>query len=387
MTAKKRTSLSFLSLPLSLFAHFVLVCSYSLCFAAAVNQPTGCLPLPSALKIDQSWGGTAVRFGAVESTSAIYIGYYDSYRWLAVSQIDKCTGQVKKIRLNSRFLGWDAHNYVTLALDKQGLVHLAGNMHVSPLVYARMAKPDDLESLTELGSTTGASQDRTTYPRFFRLPDDALGFSYRYGQSGNGVEIIERFDGAAWKRLLDHPLFAPVDGQMPVNAYPTDYVMGPDGYFHVAWVWRVGLVETNFNVNYARSKDLQHWENSNGKALPLPITPNNAELVDPVPQGQGLFNNIQLGFDGDARPVISYLKFDDKGASQLFHARRESDGWKIHQSTRWTYRWDPRGGGTIPSEISFSGLVWRDGVLVERVTQPEAGSNVTLNYDPNTLAN
>lgn len=382
----EKSVMHFRLVPLGLLGQFMLACLCVPSPAAADNQPIDCLSLPPTLKVDQSWGGTAVRFGTVESASAIYIGYYDADRWLAVSKIDKCTGQVKKVRLNSRFVGWDAHNSVTMALDKQGLVHVAGNMHVTPLVYARMTKPEDIESLTVLRSTTNASQDRTTYPRFFSLPDGTLGFSYRYGQSGNGVEIIESFDGAAWKRLLDRPLFAPADGQMPVNAYPTDYVMGPDGYFHVAWVWRVGMVETNFNVNYARSKDLRHWENSYGKAMPLPMTPNNAELVDPVEQGQGLFNNIQLGFDRDARPVISYLKFDDKGASQLFHARREADGWKIRQSTHWSYRWDPRGAGTIPVEISFNGVVWRDGLLVERVTQPETGRNVTLNYDPNTLA-
>lgn len=354
----------------------------------AAAEQGGCVSLPTMLKVDQVWGGTAVRFGAVESALAVYIGYYDADRWLAVSQINKCTGRIAKVRLNSRFLGWDSHNYITMALDKEGLLHIAGNMHVSPLVYAHMSKPDNLESLRTLQPTTGASQDRTTYPGFLSFPDGALGFSYRDGQSGNGVEIIERFDGATWQRWLDRPLFAPATPQDSVSAYATGYVKGPDAYFHVAWVWRANYkVETNFSVNYARSKDLRHWEDSSGRALTLPITPINAELVDSVPQGQGLFNNIRLGFDADARPVISFLKFDDKGASQLFHARRESDGWKIHQSTQWTYRWDPRGGGTIPSEISFSGLVWRDGLLVERVTHPEAGSNVTLNYDPNTLAN
>jgi hypothetical protein len=250
-----------------------------------------------------------------------------------------------------------------------------------------MSKPDDLDSIQSLQPTTGTNQNRTTYPRFFYFPNGALGLSYRDGQSGNGVEIIDRFDNATWQRWLDSPLFGPVTAKEHVNAYATDYIRNPDGYFHVAWVWRKnGNVETNFNINYARSKDLQHWEDSSGKSLKLPITPINAELVDPVPQGQGLFNNIKLGFDGDARPVISYLKFDKLGASQLFHARREAEGWNIHQSTHWSYRWDPRGGGTIPNEISFSGLVWRDGLLVERVKHPETGGNVTLNYDPQTLA-
>ena len=357
------------------------------CMVGAVAEHVACAPLPAQLKVDQVWGGTKLNFGTVESSSSIYIGYYDTDRWLAVSQVNKCTGAIRKVRLNSRFTGWDAHNYVTMALDKDGLVHMSGNMHVSKLIYSRMSKLDDLESLQTLQPITGGIQDRTTYPKFFYFSDGTLGFSYRYGQSGDGVEVIDRFDGTVWERWLDKPLFASAAGQKPVNAYHTGYILGPDGNFHVAWVWRANQnANTNVNVNYARSKDLKNWVSSDGKALTLPITPINAEVVDPVSQGQGLFNNIRLGFDGDARPVISYLKFDTKGSSQLFHARREIDGWKIHQSTQWKYRWNPQGGGTIPAEISFSGLIWRDGLLLERVTHVEIGRNVTFNYEASTLS-
>ena len=361
-----------------------LCCQYP---ALAADEPHTCVPLPAALKVDQVWGGTAVRFSALESATSIYAAYYDTDRWLSVSQIDKCTGQVKKVRLNSRFLGWDAHNYITMALDKEGRVHLAGNMHVSPLVYAHMTRPDDLESLQYLQRITDANQDRTTYPRFFQFQDKSLGFSYRDGQSGNGAEILMRFDGMAWQRWLNKPLFGPASAQQHVNAYATDFVKGPDGYFHVAWVWRVnGNVETNFNVNYARSKDLRLWETSLGKPLTLPITPLNAEVADAVPQKSGLFNNIKLGFDGDGRPVISYLKFDDKGATQLFHSRLDASGWETHQASQWHYRWDPRGGGTIQPEISFNALIWRDGMLLGRISHPQAGNSGTFDFNVQSLA-
>jgi len=365
---------------------FLLLALTSLCACAVAGEQRTCVPLPTTLNVNQVWGGTSLRFGAVESAAAIYIGYYDTERWLAVSQVNKCTGLIKKVRLNSRFTGWDAHNYIVMAMDKEDRVHIAGNMHVTPLVYSRMAKADDLDSLKALQLTTDANQGHTTYPRFFNFPDGALGLSYRDGQSGNGVEIIDRFDGTAWQRWLAQPLFGPASAKEHVNAYTTDYVKGPDDYFHVAWVWRVNSnVETNFNVNYARSKDLRVWETSKGEALTLPITPLNAEAVDLVSQGSGLFNNIKLGFDDEARPVISYLKFDEMGSTQLFHARLEAAGWKVYQSSHWSYRWDPRGGGTIPAEISFSGLVSRDGLLVEHVKHPEVNGTVTLNYDLQTL--
>jgi hypothetical protein len=343
-----------------------------------------CKSLPAVLGIDRVWGGTRVRFSAVETNSSIYISYYDQDRYLSISKVDKCTHQVSKIRLPSRFVGWDTHNYVALAVDKAGRVHVAGNMHNSPLVYSRMSEPENLESMSQLTSMVGVEEERSTYPLFFRFPDGALGFSYRSGEAGNGKEILNRFDGEKWSRWLDQPLFAPEDEKHPINAYHTGFITGPDGFYHVAWVWHKYFAENSFHINYAKSNDLKNWQDSRGGKLTLPITPANAEIVDPVPRGNGLLNSIRLGFDNEGRPVISYLKFDAHGFSQLFHARKEMEGWKCTQSTDWRYRWDPRGSGTPPSPISFSGIAVRDGLLLEHVRHPEIGS-VTFKYQPETL--
>jgi hypothetical protein len=277
-----------------------------------------CRPISSDTYVDQTWGGTRIKFSAIESPSAIYIGYYDAERWLAVSEIDKCTGKVNKVRLPSRFDGWDSHNYITLALDDRHRLHVAGNMHGSPLTYARMERSGDLGSMKTLRSMSGGDEQRTTYPNFFRFADGALGFSYRSGGSGDGKEILNRFDGHQWRRWLDSPLFDSLPGAPSISAYSTGYISGPDGYFHIAWVWRdTPAVETNFHVNYARSKDLRHWEDSNGKTIALPITLGNAEVVDPVGQMRGLYNNIKLGFDSERRPVISYIKFDQQGLTPM----------------------------------------------------------------------
>ena len=358
---------------------------YTQAWAGDFSVSPLCRPMAADMIIDRVWGGTRVGFGTLDNTDFIYLGYYDGDRWLTVSQINKCNGIIQKVRLPSRFAGWDSHNSVALALDGAGRLHVAGNMHASPLVYARMDEPDNLRSLSVLKPLLGIEEERTTYPNFFRFPDGSLGFSYRSGQSGNGSEIVNRFDGTKWSRWIDQPLFAPSTVKQHVNAYHTGFVTGSDGFFHIAWVWRENAnVETNFNVSYARSHDLKTWESSTGAFIALPITPSNAEVVDNVPKGSGLFNNIRLGFDTQGRAVISYLKFDTQGFSQLFHAKREADDWKIVQSTDWTYRWDPRGGGTIPSEISFSGLMARQSHLMERVRHPEIGS-VTLKYTPSTL--
>jgi hypothetical protein len=353
----------------------------SMVFAAPPGDSgKNCVGLSPEILIDHAWGGVRDKFDAVEDKRFIYIGYYDSERWLSIVQINKCTGEQKKVRMPSRFEGWDAHNYITLALDNGNRLHVAGNMHASPLVYSRMSEPDDLTGLDALQPMVGSDESQATYPSFFRFADGTLGFSYRSGRSGDGVELINRLEGNHWIRWTNVPVFAPGSKKDTVNAYPTDFVFGPDGYFHVAWVWRANPnVETNFNVNYAKSRDLRVWKDSLGRVLELPITPETGEVVDPVSQGQGLLNNIRLGFDGAGRPVISYLKFDKSGATQLFHARREKNGWNLVAASEWTYRWELKGRGTIRSEISFSGVSMNEGHLLERVHQPEIGTK-TFEY-------
>lgn len=357
----------------------------TLALCSHAKEVLGCAPLPATLKIDDTWGGTRVRAASIETENYIYIAYYDNNRWLSIAQVEKCTGTLRKVRLPSQFKGWDAHNYVTLAMDSQGRLHVAGNMHVSPLVYARMDRPDDLDSLKQLRSQIGTNEERTTYPKFFKDAAGNLIFTYRDGSSGDGDQILNRLDGDTWRRVLDKPLFGAASQTDHANAYATDIDRRPDGFFHTAWVWRqTPNVETNYDVNYARSRDLVHWEDAFGKPLMLPITPRNSPIVDKIPERSGLFNNIRLSTGVQGEPIISYLKFDNSGYSQLYHAIFRNNKWEIHQSSSWTYRWAPQGGGSIPMEISFGGVKAADGKLTESIRQPEIKSQIAT-YDNNTL--
>jgi BNR repeat-containing family member len=138
-----------------------------------------------------------------------------------------------------------------------------------------------------------------------------------------------------------------------MNAYLRGPTLGPDGFFHLVWVWRdTPDCATNHDLSYARSKDLIHWETSSGQSLKLPITLATAEIIDPVPVKGGMINgNTAIGFDREDRVVISYHKFDQNGKTQIYNARRENDQWKIYQATNWDYRWYFSGGGSISFEI------------------------------------
>lgn len=84
---------------------------------------------------------------------------------------------------------------------------------------------------------TNMEEERCTYPRFMVGSDGQLLFMYRSGRSGNGRSFFNRYDLASqtWSRFLDTPLF---DGEELRNAYPIGPLKGPDGKFHIIWVWR-----------------------------------------------------------------------------------------------------------------------------------------------------
>ncbi|MBT3201907.1 MAG: hypothetical protein HN350_18560, partial [Phycisphaerales bacterium] len=256
-------------------------------------------------------------------------------------------------------VGWDSHNRITMVVDDDGCIHLSGNMHCVPLIYFRMSKPGDIASFKRIRSMTGKNEKRCTYPKFMRGGAGELIFHYRDGGSGNGNEIYNVYDHKTktWRKLLDKPL---TDGRGKMNAYMHGPKLGPDGYFHMTWMWRdTPDCRTNHDISYARTKDLLHWENAAGKAIKLPITlgVTKGVVIDPVPSGGGIINVTgYAGFDSKKRVVVSYHKYDAKGNLQAYVARFQDGKWKISCVTDWNYRWEFKGNGSINVEVRVSAI-------------------------------
>lgn len=352
---------------------------------APAAAQTGTLPEAQAIDIAPVWSGHPVGFALLTVGRRQYVAFYDADRKMTVAARSLDQRQWQMARLPS-VLGWDSHNYVTMAVDAQGHLHVSGNMHCVPLVYFRTERPGDIESFRPEPAMVGRNEQRCTYPRFLRGSAGELIFTYRDGRSGNGDQYFNVYDPAAqrWRRLIDSPLFS---GEGKMNAYFVGPVQDASGVFHVCWVWRnTPDCATNHDLCYARSKDLVRWETSDGRPLALPITLAKAEVVDPVPPGGGMINgNTRIGFDAQGRPVISYHKFDAGGRTQLYNARREADGWRIYQTSRWDYRWQFEGGGSMRFEIGFGPVVARaDGSLTQSWQHIKHGSGMWT-LDPQTL--
>ena len=343
-------------------------------------------------KVEQSWdiaevpSGFPVGFCLLTAGKTQYVAYYDKLRRMTIASrtldSNKWTYQVLPSKV-----GWDSHNGITMAMDDNGDLHVSGNMHCVPLIYFRTEKPGDITTLKKL-SMTGNAENRCTYPKFMRDADNRLIFHYRDGGSGRGNEIYNVYDlkTKTWTRLLDTPL---TDGQGKMNAYMSGPVRGPDGLFHMIWVWRdTPDCATNHHLSYARSKDLIHWESAFGDKVNLPLTISEKKLwVDPIPSGGGIINGgAKLSFDGDNRPIVNYHKSDKDGNMQIYVARPENDKWVRHQLTDWDKAVKFSGSGSMPFiGIRISALSQvEDGLLTMTYRHRDYG-NGRLVIDEETL--
>lgn len=337
--------------------------------------------------IDRVWSGHPVGFALLVEEGHQFVAYYDQERRLTVLGRKLGSSQWTRIQppgapsahgRDSNVTGWDSHNYLRLALDRDGFVHLSGNMHVDPLVYYRTNEPFDISTLQRVDRMTGDREQRCTYPVFFKTAAGDLVFRYRDGSSGNGSDLYNIYDPStrAWRRLLGTPL---LDGEGKRNAYALDPVLGPDGRFHLVWMWRdTPDCATNHTVSYARSRDFQHWENSRGEPLALPITLATGEVIDGTRPGGGLINmTFNLGFDPQQRPVVVYHRYDAQHRSQAYAARPQAGagGWEVGQLSDWNFTWAFSGVGSIAAEVALGAPhVEVDGSLRVDFSTAAAGS-------------
>jgi len=326
--------------------------SLAVCLAlvavAPLNAAESVWKIADRIDVDRVPSWFPVGFSLLTHGDRQYAAYYDAEHRMTVAARSLGSREWRRHRLDSK-VGWDSHNYVTMAVDSAGDLHLSGNMHCVPLIYFRTMTPGDITTFQRL-PMTGQNEQRCTYPRFLNDADGRLVFQYRDGGSGNGRRFFNVYnpESEQWSRLVDSPLF---EGEGLRNAYPHGPVVGPDDRFHMMWVWRdTPDCATNHNRSYARSRDLVHWETAGGGAVKLPITLNTeGVIVDPVPSGGGMINGgAKLVFDSRNRPLIAYHKNDTNGNMQVFLTRFEGGKWVRRAITNWDKPVHFAGSGSMP---------------------------------------
>jgi hypothetical protein len=283
--------------------------------------------------------------------STQYAAFYDadSRVVLAKRELDSTAWQLRKTPLKGNTQ--DAHNSISIAIDGQGILHLAWNHHNSQLQYCRSNALGSLE-LEPTQAMIGNMEARVSYPEFYNLPNGDLLFAYRDGSSGNGNLILNRYEvkTAKWSRLQDNL----ISGEGQRNAY-WQLAVDRKGTIHLSWVWReTPDVATNHDLCYATSSDGgRTWQRASGQQYQLPITATTAEIVWHIPQGSELINQTSMTVDSKGRPYIAtYWRPRGESVPQYFVTYHDGAGWKLSQVTRRTSAFSLSGQGTRRIPIS-----------------------------------
>jgi hypothetical protein len=319
---------------ISLASAFVLYTCIAGVLSAQEKSPSQ-YEIEESLDIAEVVSDFRVGFCLLTACEHQYAAYYDKQRRMTVASRELDSKEWTYQMLPSE-VGWDSHNYITMAVDNDGHLHVSGNMHAVELVYFRSEKPWDITTLKRF-AMIGEQENRATYPHFLTNPQGQLIFNYRDGGSGRGNHIYNKYNTKTrtWSRMLDSPL---LDGEGARNAYPSGPTLGPDGWYHMLWVWRdTPDCATNHHLSYARSKDLIHWESAFGEKIPLPMVLGEKQSwVDPIPSGGGIINGgAKLSFGSNGSPLIAYHKSDADGNMQIYVARPDDGKWVLHPQTKW----------------------------------------------------
>ncbi len=324
------------------------------------------------ITIDSVWAGHPVGFCLYTHGERQYIAYYNANRNMVVGQrnldddeFDLYIMPVTKRETSggtSTVLNWDSHNSVTIGIDKDGFIHLSGNMHCHPITYFKSTQANNISTLAQEMSMVGSQEQRCTYPHFMLTKEGELLFHYRDGGSGNGNEIYNIYscEAGKWSRMLNVPL---TDGQGLMNAYQTQPTLMKDGWYHVYWVWRdTPDCSTNHDLSYMKSPDLKNWFNAFDEAVELPATlDEKSVIVDPIPVKGGIINlAAKLCLNENNKPVFVYHKYDLEGNIQLYIARIKNGEWEYKQITDWDYRWEFSGNGSINVEVRIGSFNKRE---------------------------
>lgn len=350
---------------------FVLVIVISLynCSVKNTDRQNGNeLKITEEILIDSVWVANKVSFALQTVGNKQFVAYYDKNRMMTVASREIGSNNWQKTTLPNK-LHWDSHNYVAMGIDKLGYIHVSGNMHVNPLAYFRSEKPYDISSMLELNKMTGFDEEGVTYPKFFYNKESDLLFSYRSGTCGNGNILVNRFlpNEKIWELYLTEPLFEGIEANDDRAAYH-QFVKDSEGDFHFLWIWRwTPMVETSHQICYATTPDLKHWKNAAGEQIQLPFKPDDERvIVDPTPSKGGMSNaRYRIILTPDEKPLVGYVKYDEKGLTQFYLAHFNNGEWISKQISDWDFRWKFVEGGdqmSMGGVFNFKGFS-EDGLL------------------------
>lgn len=356
----------------------------------------------ACIDLGDAWAGNTVNtvifrhHGILTKDGYQYTAFYIDEFTLRVVQRQLKNNDFYTFDIKGQFNLKDAHNSISLGIDREGCLHMSYDHHGTRLRYRRSINSHDIASWTDELSMTGAYEDKVTYPTFI-LPhhEFPLTMLYRDGTHNKGSARIKVYEEneKSWK---DYPtaILSGADNQpWTSNAYWNHPAIGADGSLHLSFVWRTEMLGeqqlvNNVNIGYAWSPDNGvSWFTSLGKPCRLPITQVNAETVWPISPGSNLMNQCSMALDSNNRPHIAYYANDINGIPQYQHLWFDGAGWHQTQVSKRKSTFSLKGSGTLSIPLSRPEILISsddDVIILKRSDETESCMSISvLRFDKN----
>jgi hypothetical protein len=327
--------------------------------------------------LSEAWASNAVntmifRHHAILTRGRFQYGaYYRDATALVVFQRELITGKVDQFVLEGNYNLVDAHNSISLGIDRDHHLHMSYDQHASKLRYRKATLPGDIFSWGEEQDIEGETA-LLTYPTFL-VPDDGRNMMLlsRNGHHNKGEVILRHYEErtGAWSpgtTIISGMTSSPWTS----NAYWNHPAMGRDGSIHLGFVWRSSASGpdnrvNNINLDYAKSlDDGKSWISSRNRTLSLPITQVNSETAWAIAPESNLINQAGMALDSEFNPHIVFYSDDENGIVQYQHVWLAGDKWRHSVLSTRTSRFVLAGGGTLRIPISRPDILVDDANVV-----------------------
>lgn len=316
--------------------------------------------------LGDAWAGNTINtvifrhHGILTHDNTQYTAFYVDTHTLRLVQRDLVTDTLKTFDLPGEYNLRDAHNSISLGIDRNGHLHISYDHHATQLRYRRSINPGDIGAWTQELPMTGAHEEKVTYPTFI-LPRHGfpLTFLHRDGVHDKGTARIKTYDEAT-QTWTNHPqpiLSGAEQKPWTSNAYWNHPAVGTDGSLHLSFVWRTHTLGeeqriNNINIGYACSYDNGlTWQTSHKRPYKLPITQVNAETIYPVSPGSNLINQTSMALDSHNRPHIAFYADDPDGIPQYQHLWFDGKVWHHQFISQRQVAFNLQGAGTLQIPI------------------------------------
>ncbi|MCR2804709.1 BNR-4 repeat-containing protein [Paenibacillus soyae] len=273
-------------------------------------------------------GGSIVTYNGYQ-----YTVYYNSDRHVCVARRASGSEAWEIAELTDYlFTSIDTHNYATLGISSDGVIHLTFDHHANDLHYRSSQQgiannPAQVQWSSSLfGPVTNQLSGNTitdlSYPTFVQAPNGNLLFMYRTRGSGNGWRFLATYDSASHGWTLNgkmiHSSGTYVGSYTGTSTqrgnYPLGFVFDQNGRLHMPFIWReTPDAMSNHDINYMYSDN--HgltWKNISGTVVSqtgstYATVESPGIIVSPIPQRRGLVNSNFNTADADAAGRIHFM--------------------------------------------------------------------------------